>query len=1284
MRESSSNFVSSNSHKLKQIQGGEKKFMKKSLSLILALAMVFTMFVSVVSADTTPAAATTTATATSATYTPQQAYDALKAAGVLDGDAQKGANLDGTLTRAEFAKVIVKLWNLTGDVGASDAYSDLNGAGWAAGYIGAATTAGLLNGMGGGMFNPSGNVTTEQIAKVLAVKFDLDVSNTDVGSTKASDWAKGYVAAAIKAGYVKAGADTTKAAKRGELFVISINAYEAIPQPTATPTATPVATAKTLDVATAVAVTSKVVEVALNTAAAAADVNAKNVTVKDAAGTAVAISSAVAAPYATDGKTVLVTLGTDTTAGTLYTLTSGTTSANFGGISVDTAKPTVSIVSTDYNKVVLTFSERVDITKLKVVLSLKYGTKAALAISNTAYVAGDGTKVELTTADQTGDLYASDISGAADFAGNVVDQITSLTFVGTLKDITTTLQPAAAPLTKTVDSKTVRLVFNVKPDASTIAAVANYTLKEAYGTTPAQTTVASVKAAVDADFPEYTTAQLASNGYTAKAVILTLSTALKDSTLYKLTVSGLKTYTGVAVDGTANYVTFVGIGPYTTLQDLSKSTITVLSNTKVKIVFNRTLDQSTLVAANFKIAKTYGDKSALAVSAIKIDSGTTVELTTASQTNDLYTVTVSNIKDMDGNLFDSALATKTFVGSAVASAIAAIKSATLSTDHVTLSLVFDQNVAASAADISHYNINKSIGYPTKAVINADHANQVDLTIPATTVIGTLYTVSVTNLDNTDGIHQGSTAITGQFVGNAVTASLPTAQGVQATDSQTLKVFFDKAVDDGTIDGATALYDHTVASPTNNIVSGAFTLTTTSGNVDLHSISGAYAYKDPTNANALVISVPIAGYFKVANAPASSGLFTLTIDSAKVVSTSSANILTVGPTVTDIAGITADNVTSPNANTIRVYFSKPVVVGGASSFAQVGTTNVWGASGNFTLSNATAIDTTNTVFDFKVVGGSFTDNSIKYLIINPSVSTGMISDLGHSISMKDEDTSASLVQQTRQFGGNSAAAGTISSIQVQPIDTKTLVVYYPEVMNTTAGDNTDVTVKGNYELASASGTSGATITGAGWSSLASHISSTSYEAGTNKLTITLDAAIPTSSTGNYYLRFASSLMNAVGTKPVVTSTTDATLITTQFGPNPKAAALVTVTGATYASPGVITITLNQKAQDTVGNLTATNVTYEFNVTVKVNGVDHLLVAGDISSVKTYDSSVINHPATDMSAAGYNSNTVEITLNAGLASTITHTQVGTVNFYSTNHIIGINGEKYDSNSSTQFSQ
>jgi trimeric autotransporter adhesin len=202
MRDSSFYFIKQNSQQLKY-QGGEKKVMKKSLSLVLAIAMVFSMFASVAFAAET----TTTAPA----KTTEEKYAELEKLGIFEGDGT-GANLEGEMDRAQLAKIVTKLKGLTEDK-AANTYTDVAADHWAAGFIGAVTKAKIFDGVAEGKFDPSGKVTLEQLAKVLVVTASLAQSN-DAVTGEVSDWAKGYVAAAVKEFNLSA-ADYTVNALRG-------------------------------------------------------------------------------------------------------------------------------------------------------------------------------------------------------------------------------------------------------------------------------------------------------------------------------------------------------------------------------------------------------------------------------------------------------------------------------------------------------------------------------------------------------------------------------------------------------------------------------------------------------------------------------------------------------------------------------------------------------------------------------------------------------------------------------------------------------------------------------------------------------------------------------------------------------------------------------------------------------------------------------------------------------------------------------------------------------------
>ncbi|MFS0859524.1 S-layer homology domain-containing protein [Paenibacillus taichungensis] len=186
-------------------QGGEKKVMKKILSVALSTAMAFSMFASVAFGDTA--------------VSPQQQFDALKAKGIFNGYPDGTAGLDKDMTRAEFAKVITKLLGLK-EITGTLSYTDKNytAKNWAVPYIEAVTAAGIMEGKNveKKIFDFNGKVTVSEMATILTRALDLEIPAET--NNNAADWAKGYVQAAINAGLIDSKANFGANASR-ELLV---------------------------------------------------------------------------------------------------------------------------------------------------------------------------------------------------------------------------------------------------------------------------------------------------------------------------------------------------------------------------------------------------------------------------------------------------------------------------------------------------------------------------------------------------------------------------------------------------------------------------------------------------------------------------------------------------------------------------------------------------------------------------------------------------------------------------------------------------------------------------------------------------------------------------------------------------------------------------------------------------------------------------------------------------------------------------------------------------------
>ena len=156
--------------------------MKKLLAMVLALVMTLSLAVS--------ASAFKDDKDVSADYA--EAVAVLNGMDVFKGYEDGSFKPQGNITRAEVATIIYRIY--TGDVAKSDKsgmyatynkFSDMTGAGWAAGYIGYCANAELVKGYPDGTFKPSGKITGyEVLAMILrAVGYDKN------GEFSGADWA---------------------------------------------------------------------------------------------------------------------------------------------------------------------------------------------------------------------------------------------------------------------------------------------------------------------------------------------------------------------------------------------------------------------------------------------------------------------------------------------------------------------------------------------------------------------------------------------------------------------------------------------------------------------------------------------------------------------------------------------------------------------------------------------------------------------------------------------------------------------------------------------------------------------------------------------------------------------------------------------------------------------------------------------------------------------------------------------------------------------------------------
>ena len=170
--------------------------MKKLLAMVLALVMTLSLAVS--------ASAVKADEKINEDYA--EAVAVLNGMGVFKGYEDGSFKPENKITRAEVATIIYRIY--TKDLAKNDKsglyasynkFSDMAGAGWAAGYIGYCANAEFVKGYPDGTFNPSGNVTGYEVLTMILRAIGYDKNGEFTGA----DWALNVAKYAEQAGVLK-------------------------------------------------------------------------------------------------------------------------------------------------------------------------------------------------------------------------------------------------------------------------------------------------------------------------------------------------------------------------------------------------------------------------------------------------------------------------------------------------------------------------------------------------------------------------------------------------------------------------------------------------------------------------------------------------------------------------------------------------------------------------------------------------------------------------------------------------------------------------------------------------------------------------------------------------------------------------------------------------------------------------------------------------------------------------------------------------------------------------
>ena len=115
----------------------------------------------------------------------QPAIEALASRGIIDGMGNGLFEPEKTMTRAQFATIVVRALGLNPK--ADRVFTDVTSDKWYAAYIGTASSYGIINGVGGGRFNPEGTITRQEAAVMAARTAKLCGMDTELDAGAVRD-----------------------------------------------------------------------------------------------------------------------------------------------------------------------------------------------------------------------------------------------------------------------------------------------------------------------------------------------------------------------------------------------------------------------------------------------------------------------------------------------------------------------------------------------------------------------------------------------------------------------------------------------------------------------------------------------------------------------------------------------------------------------------------------------------------------------------------------------------------------------------------------------------------------------------------------------------------------------------------------------------------------------------------------------------------------------------------------------------------------------------------------
>jgi len=386
-------------------------------------------------------------------------------------------------------------------------------------------------------------------------------------------------------------------------------------------------------------------------------------------------------------------------------------------------------------------------------------------------------------------------------------------------------------------------------------------------------------------------------------------------------VTNVQDVSGNVINADKDEFKFGGLGVDTTTPTVSSANAT--SATQVKVVFSEPVEEASAKSVlNYYFGTELGYPTAVTKDTV-VTTGTTWLLTTATQKRVIYTLDVTGVKDLTGNVLDEAKDEATFGGMGSADTTAPKVTSAIALNKQEFKITFDEALDKTTVVVADFVFSLVSGTDTATTkITATNlpANDVAVVLSedkksatfafktAEATPGVIYKVTVKDVKDESGNLISTTLNNASdFVGINQSNNKPSVTLAQALDAQTLKISFSEKV-----------------KQTADLAIGEFTFTPLVNSLAIASqvvakdgLSITYYFKSASFVAGTVYTVQVsaAGVAKITD---ESGFQTLDVKSGQTY----AEFSFAGQGASTDA-VKVSSVIAVNANTIDITFNKPI-------------------------------------------------------------------------------------------------------------------------------------------------------------------------------------------------------------------------------------------------------------------------------------------------------------------------------------------------------------------------